>query len=269
MYRIWRATAGSGPGLPRVRLLTPLVGLGILSGLALAGCQPSGGASTPSSAPAQVTTISPSPGLSVPGTHKSATVYRISSSVSTVVVTTHVGNITVTGGSGSSVSVTQQVTYSKTPPVTTRTISGKTLTVTYSCPAQVVCAVAYVIQVPRDVTVQAQASAGAVRLAGLAGNVTAKAKIGFINATGLSGASVSLTTDGGGITASFAVAPGTLQAVARIGTITLDVPGTASYKVSADARVGHADVGVRQNSSSDHVITATTDVGTIKITASS
>jgi hypothetical protein len=252
-----------------VRRLTALAGLAILSGMALAGCQPSGSTSAPSSAPAQVTTTSPSPGLSVPGTHQSATVYRISSPISTVVVTSHVGNITVTGGSGSSVSVAQQVTYSKTPPVTTRTLSGKTLTVTYTCPAQIVCAVAYVIQVPRDVTVQAQASAGAVRLAGLAGNVTAQANVGFISATGLSGASVSLATDGGGITASFAAAPGTLQAVARVGAITLNVPGTASYKVSADARVGHADVGVRQNSSSDHVIIATTDVGTIKIAASS
>ena len=119
----------------------------------------------------------------------------------------------------------------------------------------------------RDVAVQAQADAGAVRLAGLAGNVTAKAKVGLINATGLSGASVSLTTDGGGITASFTAAPGTIAAVAHVGAIILHVPGQDSYKVSADARVGHADVGVRQSSSSDHVITATTDVGAIKISA--
>jgi hypothetical protein len=254
MHRIRRATAGVLGGVA-------------LGGLVLTGCQPGGSASSPSSAPAQVTTTSPSPGLSVPGTHKSATIYRISSPVSTVVVISHVGNITVTGGGGPSVSVTQQATYSKTPPVTTRTLSGKTLTVTYTCPSQLVCAVAYAIQVPRDVAVQAQADAGAVRLTGLAGNVTAKAKVGLINATGLSGASVSLTTDGGGITASFTAAPGTIMAVAHVGAIILHVPGQDSYKVSADARVGHADVGVRQNSSSDHVITATTDVGAIKISA--
>jgi hypothetical protein len=195
-------------------------------------------------------------------------VYRISSPVSSVVVIGHVGNISVTGGSGSSVSVTQQVIYSKTPPTTTRTISGKTLTVTYTCPSQAVCTVGYVIQVPRDVTVQAQADAGAIRLADLAGNVTAKAKVGLINGTGLSGASVSLTTDGGGITASFTAAPGTLAAVAHVGAIILHLPGSDAYKVSADARVGHADVGVRQSSASDHVITATTDVGAIKISTS-
>jgi hypothetical protein len=239
----------------------------VLSGLVLAGCQPGGSASPPSSAPAQITTTSPSPGLSVPGTHKSATVYRISAPVSTVVVIGHVGNITVTGG-GPAVSVTQQATWSKTPPVTTRTISGKTLTVTYTCPSQAVCAVAYALQVPRDAAVRAQADAGAIRLAGLAGNVTAKAKVGLISGTGLSGGSVSLTTDGGGITASFTAAPGTLAAVAHVGAIILHLPGADAYKVSADARVGHADVGVRQSSASDHVITATTDVGAIKISAS-
>jgi hypothetical protein len=252
----------------RMRLLPALAGLGIISVLALAGCHATDSASSPAPASAQASTISPSPGLSVPGTHKSAIVYRISSPVSTVVIISHVGDITVTGGSGSSTSVTQQATYSKTPPVTTRTISGKTLTVTYTCPSQVVCAVAYVVQVPRGVTVRAQASAGAVGLSGLAGNVTATANVGFIDATGLSGSSVSLTTDGGGINASFIAAPATLQAVAHVGAINLHVPGTVSYKVSADARVGKADVGVRQSSSSGHVITATTDVGAIKIATS-
>lgn len=252
-------------GMDRRRLLSPLAGLGIL--VCLAGCQISDGANTSTPASAQASTTSPGPGLSVPGTHRKATVYRISSPVSTVVVISHVGNIAVTGG-GSSTSVTEQATYSKTPPATTRTISGTTLTVTYNCPEQVVCAVAYVIQVPRGVTVRAQASAGAVRLADLAGNVTATARVGFIDATGLSGSSVSLTTDGGAITASFAAAPATLRAVAHVGAIDLHVPGTVAYKVSADARVGHADIGVRQSSSSGHVITATTDVGSINVSAS-
>jgi hypothetical protein len=251
-----------------MRLLSPLVSLGILGGLVLTGCQSAGSASSPAPASARASTVSPSPGFSVPGTHKSATVYRIASPVSTVVVISHVGNITVTGGSGSSTSVTEQVTWSKARPVTTRTITGKTLTVTYTCRTQLVCAVAYTVQVPRGVTVRAQAGAGAVRLAGLAGNVTAEAKVGVISATGLSGDSVSLDTDGGGISASFTAAPRTLQAIAHVGAISLRLPGTASYKVSADARVGHADVGVRQSPSSGHVITATTDVGAIKISAS-
>lgn len=253
--------------MDRIRQLSSLAGLGILGCLALTGCHVDVHAGSPVKISGQAS-ASPDSGVSVPGTHRSATAYLISSPVSTVVVISHVGNITVTGGSGSSTSVTEQATYSKTPPRTTRTISGKTLTVTYDCPSQLVCAVAYTVEVPRGVTVRAQAGAGAVRLAGLSGDVTATAKVGIIYATGLSGSSVSLTADGGGISASFTAAPAALRAIARVGTVDLHVPGTASYKVSADAHVGHADVSVRQSSSSAHVITATTDVGSIKISAS-
>jgi hypothetical protein len=254
--------------MDRIRLLFLLAGLGILGCLALTGCHVDVHAGSPVKISGEAST-SPDSGVSVPGTHKSATVYRITSPVSTVVVISHVGNITVTGGSGSSTSVTEQATYSKTRPDTTRTISGKTLTVTYTCPTQLVCAVAYAVQVPRGVTVRAQAGAGAVTLSDLAGNVTATAKVGIIYATGLSGSAVSLTAYGGGISASFTSAPATLRAVARVGTVDLHVPGSVAYKVSADAHVGHAEIGVRQSSSSGHVITATTDVGSINVSPSS
>ena len=213
-----------------------------LMGGALAGCQTTSAAS-PASA-------SPSPGLSIPGTHRSTTEYRISSPVSTVIVISHAGNVTVTGGGGSATSVTQDATYSKTPPVTTRTVSGGTLTITYSCPLQLVCGVGYVVQVPRDAGVQVSAAAGTIRLSGLAGSVTAKADVGLIDAIGLTGASVALTTEAGGITAAFATSPATVQAVARVGAITLRVPGGVSYRVSANAHVGKATVSVPQGSSS-------------------
>ena len=135
-------------------------------------------------------------------------------------------------------SVTQQVYYAKTAPTTTRTVSGKT------------------------------AGAGSVRLTGLAGSVTAKADVGLINATGLTGASVSLTTRVGGISASFTAAPTAVRASANVGAITVHVPGTTSYKVAADARVGKTTVSARQSASSGHAITATTDVGAIVVAPS-
>jgi len=243
----------------RRALITGLLGL---TGLMLAGCQATGtGAASAST--------SASPGLSVPGTHRATTTYQVSTPVSTVVVDGHAGNITVTGGSGPGISVTQQVDYSRTPPTTTRTVSGNTLTVTYSCPTQVVCGVAYTLEVPRSVAVQVSVGAGSIRLAALAGNVTAKADVGLISATGLTGALASLTTNVGAISASFATAPTTVQASARVGAITLRVPGTTSYQVSADAHVGKATVSIPQSASSAHAITATTDVGAIDIAPSS
>ncbi len=251
----------SGRGRPAA-LLTGLAGL---AALALAGCHGTATAApSPTSASASV-----SPGLSVPGTHRTTATYQISAPVSTVVIVGHAGNVTVTGGSGPAVSVTQQADYSRTPPTATRTVSGNTLTITYSCPTQVVCGVAYTLEVPRSVAVQVSTGAGAIRLAGLAGSVTAKANVGLISATGLTCASASLTTNVGAISASFAAAPTTVQASANVGAITLHVPGTASYKVTADAHLGKATVSTTQNPSSGHAITATTDVGAIVIAPSS
>jgi uncharacterized membrane protein YjjB (DUF3815 family) len=263
MYPFGRLTRMGGP-----MLIAAAAGI---VGVALAGCHTASAASSPTpataSTPSTVSTgrtVAPSPGLSVPGTHKSTTVYQVSSPVSTVVVTSHAGDVTVIGG-GSATSITQQADYSSTPPVTIRSINGGTLTVTYTCPVQLVCGVAYIIRVPRDVTVQAMADAGAIRLTGLAGRLTAKADVGFITATGLAGASVSLTTDVGGISARFTAAPATLEAVTKVGAITLRVPGSAAYKVSVDDHVGRATVSVRQSSSAPHAITAVTDVGDIHI----
>lgn len=248
----------------------------MLIALLLAGCStsssatPSSASATPSSAsaPPSSASASASPGVSIPGTHKATAVYQISVPVSTVIVTSHAGSVAVTGGSGPTISVTEQVTYSRTRPVTSRAVSGQTLTVSYTCPAEIVCSVSYVLRVPRTVAVQATAGAGSIRLAGLAGSVTAKADVGLISATGLTGASVSLITSVGAINAAFAAAPATVQATARVGAITLRVPGTASYQVSADAHIGKAAVSVPQSASSAHAITATTDVGAIVIAPS-
>jgi hypothetical protein len=263
MYRVrWPR-----PDFGRAGPTALVTGVLVITGLALAGCHRTGTAApSPGTATASA---SASPGLSIPGTHRATTTYQVSAPVSTVVVDGHVGNVTVTGGSGPVISVTQQADYSRTPPMTTRTVSGNTLTVTYSCPAQVVCGVAYTLEVPRSVAVQVTAGTGAIRLAGLAGNVTARADVGLISATGLTTTSASLTTSVGAISASFAAAPATVLASARVGAITLRVPGTASYKVTANAHVGRAAVSIPQSPSSTHAITATTDIGAIDIVPSS
>jgi hypothetical protein len=256
---------GTGP-LARISGLALTAGAVGLTGLALAGCQPTSPAASPAStASAHAAAVTASPRLSIPGTHQSTTVYRIRSAVSKVVVVSRVGNVTIVGGGGSTASVTEQVAYSRTPPVTTRTITGKTLTVTYTCPPQLACGVAYVVQVPRNVAVQVTAGAGSIRLSGVAGSVTARTRIGFINAVNLAGAWVSLTTDVGGIGATFETTPIAIQALAKVGAITLRVPSTASYKISVSARLGQATVNVPQSSSSAHAITASTDVGGILI----
>jgi len=120
---------GPAPAIRRAGSLALITGLLGMAGLGLAGCASSAsspGAGSSSGAVSATATASASPGLSVPGTHQATARYQITAPVSTVVIVSHVGNVTVTGGSGPGVSVTQQAYYSKTPPTTTRTVSGTT-----------------------------------------------------------------------------------------------------------------------------------------------
>src|SRR5215469_13120165 len=123
--------SGPAAAIRRAGSLALITGLLGAAGLSLAGCTSSSSSGT--------ATASASPGLSVPGTHQATSRYQITEPVSTVVIISHVGNVTVNGGSGPDVSVTQLAYYSRTAPTTTRTVSGNTLTVSYDCRVQVVC----------------------------------------------------------------------------------------------------------------------------------
>lgn len=132
-------------------------------------------------------------------------------------------------------SVTEQIAYSSTRPVTTHSLTGGTLTITYSCKLQLACGAAYIVTVPRMV------------------------------ASGLSSASVGLRTSVGGINASFTAAPATLSAASDAGGITLRVPASVSYQVTARTYVGKTTVTVPRSLSSARTITARTNVGAIVI----
>ena len=101
--------------------------------------------------------------------------YDIASGVTTVAINGGAGTITVTGSSRSTIAVTEQAYYSQAdkPPTTRHVVSGPTLTLSYSCPAQLTCGVAYDVLVPRGVTVRVSDREGAITLASLAGPVQA------------------------------------------------------------------------------------------------
>jgi hypothetical protein len=179
------------------------------------------------------------------------------------------GDITVTGGgAGDAVVVTEQPSYSKTPPVTTRRVTGATLTLAYTCKTQLVCSVNYTIQVPRGVAVHAVSREGSITLTSVSGAVTAQTITGLVTATGLTSPSAVLKSGAGGIDATFAAAPASVSASTDAGTITIAVPGTASYKVNAHAVIGVTTDTVHHVASSPHVITAHSDLGSITISPS-
>lgn len=200
------------------------------------------------------------------GTHNPpAKTFTVSARVTTLIINGGAGGITVTGSGRHTIAVSQQSSYSKTPPAATRALSGGTLTLSYTCPSQLVCGVTYDIQVPRGVAVRAVTRAGTITLTSLAGPVSAQTTAGLITASGLASASAELKSNAGGINASFTTAPGSVRASTNVGPISLSVPGSAAYKIDTHTVVGTSSVTVPRSAASPHVISASSDLGSITI----
>jgi hypothetical protein len=242
-----------------------------LAALALTGCLTGCRANATASAPAtgsQSGANLPVPSLSIPGTHRSVLGTTVTADIGTLIVNGKVGDVTVVGSDRSGIEVVDQAAYSSTPPHITRTVSGRTLTVGYTCAAQIACGVAFVIAVPRGIAVHADTDTGAIRLTDLAGPVTAKVDVGLIDASGLTAQNVSLNTDVGGIDATFTRPPRAVTAATKTGAVTIRVPVTATYHVIANAVVGHVTVSVPQGSGAARTITVSVDLGAVSVTPS-
>jgi hypothetical protein len=194
--------------------------------------------------------------------------FTISAHITTLVINGNSASITVTGSNRRTILVSQQAYYSKKPPATARRVSGTTLTLSYSCPTEAICGVTYNVEVPRGMAVQAGSPTGSITLISLAGAVSAQTDAGFITATDLSSPSVRLKSNAGGIIAAFSGVPGSVQASTNIGPISITLPGSASYKIDTHTYVGTSNVSVRKSASSPHLISASSDLGSITISPS-
>ena len=194
--------------------------------------------------------------------------FTVSARVTAVVINGGAGSVDVTGSARSTVSVSQQATYTDTPPKATHVLHGTTLTVSYTCPAQIVCSMSYQVQVPRDVAVSVSTGAGAVTLTSLAGALSAHASAGLITADDLRSPAATFKTNAGGVIAAFSAAPRSLTATTNVGPITLTVPGSVAYRLNTHTFVGTSTVTVPRSSSPAHTISASSDLGSISINPS-
>ena len=197
-----------------------------------------------------------------------ASVFTVSARVTAVVINGGSGSIDVTGSSRSTVSVSQQATYSDKPPTAAHVLNGTTLTLSYTCPAEFVCGVSYTVQVPADVTVTVATGTGTVTLTSLAGTVTARADAGLITAADMRSPVASFKSNAGGVIATYSAVPRSVTAATNVGPITLSVPGSAEYRLSTHTVVGTSTVTVRRSTSSAHSITASSDLGSITVNPS-
>ena len=257
-----RQAAGGTAALAAVAGIAVAVSATLGSPRAPAGPQGTSGPLTrASSIPA--TTSGPRP---VQGGSQTSSTYAVSAPVSTLVVSSGAGAVTITGSQRSTVAVTEQIQFSARPPALTRTLAGKTLTLGYQCPHESLCAASYDILVPHGVAVRVTSGGGEIRLSSLAGAVTARSGAGLISAAGLTSRTASFTTDLGEINAVFAAAPVTVHATTNLGAINLLVPGTVSYDVNVPpGELDSAIVTIPRSSSSRHIIDATCNMGSLLI----
>lgn len=213
--------------------------------------------------------------------HRART-YAVSSAVHTLVINNRVGDVHVTAGAGP-VSVTERISYRHQPPATTHAVHAGTLTLTGTCPVSQACDVEYDVRVPSGATVDISDRVGNIRLAALAGPVTAHTSAGGIALRSLSGAlqvrdnagsisgsdmssaTATLSTNVGSIDLSFSAPPTTVAAATSVGSITLRLPRGVAYAVHASVSAGRIHVTVPRAGSSAHSITARTRAGSVTI----
>ena len=78
----------------------------------------------------------------------------------------------------------------------------------------------------------------------------------------------SLKSHAGGIIASFTSVPASVHASTNVGPISISVPKSASYHVEMRTFVGSKTVTVPMDDASPHVISASSDLGSITISPS-
>ncbi|AUY51295.1 DUF4097 family beta strand repeat-containing protein [Streptomyces sp. CB01881] len=187
--------------------------------------------------------------------------YGVSGSVRELVIAGHTGGVTVRGGGGA-VKVSEHQSFHGEAPRSSHELKDGTLTLTYDCEN---CGIGYEVDVPAGTKVRVTAETGGVKLAGLAGEVEATVSTGGVEASGLTSPTALLRTGTGGIEASFATAPGKVEARAQTGGVRLKVPAGDAYAVDASAGTGGVDVTVPRQPGAQHSILARTETGGVTV----
>ena len=100
---------------------------------------------------------------------------------------------------------------------------------------------------PKTVTTQITAQAGAIKLVGLAGNVDITTQAGAVDGRTLTSAEVTVTTEAGAASLEFTKPPTLVQATTSMGAAELRLPGTTTYAVDVQTSIGASTIGVDQD----------------------
>jgi DUF4097 and DUF4098 domain-containing protein YvlB len=118
---------------------------------------------------------------------------------------------------------------------------------------------------PKTMSAEISAQAGAVQVEGLAGNLQVTTEAGAVEGRGLTSDEVNVKTEAGAATLEFAQAPALVQTTTSLGAVDLHLPGSTSYAVDVQTEVGANRVDVDRDPASAHRITVRTEVGAVRI----
>jgi DUF4097 and DUF4098 domain-containing protein YvlB len=189
--------------------------------------------------------------------------YGITGQVQALDLVSQAGAVEVRAVDGSP-RVTETVRYRGSLPVTSHDLMNGTLNLRNDRCSN--CSVSYLVEVPAGTTVHVHTDAGAVRLTGMAGNLTVQTDAGAIDGTGLGSAHTTATSRAGKISLGYRVDPSTVDVQTDAGSVQVHLPGIGAYAVDAGTRAGDTTIGVPTDPQATRKISAHTDAGSVTVT---
>ncbi|MGP4048062.1 DUF4097 family beta strand repeat-containing protein [Streptomyces sp. 2A115] len=169
-------------------------------------------------------------------------------------------------------------------PEVTWGMKGDTLKLRMNCSGVVAdCSAKHRIEVPRGVAVTVKDGDGSVRARGFeealsirsgdgslrvedtSGPLTLRTGDGSVTATGVDSRQVDVNTGDGSVRLELAAVPDRVEARGQDGSLTIDLPDDATYRVTAGTADGSVDVSVPRDERSRHVVSAHTQDGKVTV----
>lgn len=245
--------------------------LGAIGICAAVACSSSKGSSSAGSTASAVTTGSSTAsavtsGVST-GSGQSGGSYQLDPAVTSLRINADVASIDLTAQDDvRAISVRERLHGEAT---TTKEVSGSSATLTAKCPAGInfgaECSVTYTVTMPARIALTIDGAAGDVTVTGPLISATISTNAGRVEGTALGAGTYQVRTNAGKVNLTFAKPPDSVKVKTDIGQVTLTVPGSTKYAVTADTTVGSQDVQVDRDPSSPHRIDVSTSVGSITI----
>jgi hypothetical protein len=169
-------------------------------------------------------------------------------------------------------------------PKVTWEMKDATLKLRMKCSGMVAdCSARHRIEVPRGVAVTVKDDDGSVRARGfeealsirasdgsvhvedISGPLTLRTDDGSVTATGVGSRRVDVNTGDGSVRLALASVPDRVQARGQDGSLTIELPDDATYRVTTGTADGAVDVSVPRDERSSHVVSAHTQDGKVTV----